>query len=200
MADDSTAIDLSIPSWFRHFIQQHKPPQLPILIANRIVKRMRPDIPPVPIQSHAGTRCPGTRHLKDPCSDSQPRIRRHDLHRRDPFCRFAALARGDVPLLGPRGVYRGDDLAGSVGKGLGGAEVRVEVPVALEDVEFIRGFVLVVATEGPGARVACRVLGGEVEGAEGDAEVEVGEDELDAFLWISFLGLHGGDMGKGSEK
>lgn len=58
-------------------------------------------------------------------------------------------------------------------------QVRVPGAVALEDVELVRGAVLVVAAEGPGARVLRRVGGGGVERAERDARVEVAEDELD---------------------
>ena len=68
--------------------------------------------------------------------------------------------------------------AGDVGEGFGGAEVREEGAVAGEDVGFRgarggRG-----GGVGPGAGVFGRVARGEGEGADCDADIKVGEDEL----------------------
>jgi hypothetical protein len=78
-----------------------------------------------------------------------------------------------------RSVDVGDFCAGAVGERFGGAQMREEIPVALEDVEFFCGRGFVVTAVGPGASRGLGVGGGEGEGALGDSEVEVGEDELD---------------------
>ena len=69
---------------------------------------------------------------------------------------------------------------GEVCEGFGGAEVREEGAVAGEDVGFGRGGGGGGRGVRPGAGVFGCVGGGEGEGAECDADVEVGEDELDA--------------------
>lgn len=58
--------------------------------------------------------------------------------------------------------------------------MREEGAVAREDVGFRRGGCGGGRGVGPGAGVLGRVGGGEGEGADCDANVEIGEDELDA--------------------
>lgn len=140
---------------------------------------MRAHIPPEPIQADLPRRGPAAGDFEHARRDAQRRVRGHHLDAGDPLGEVAALARRHAARLAVLGVYVGQLLADAVGQRLGGAEVREEVAVAFEDVEFFRGGVLVVAAEGPGARRRRRVFGGEGERAEGDAEVEVGEDELD---------------------
>jgi len=62
---------------------------------------------------------------------------------------------------------------GAVGEGVCGLEVRAVGPVALKDVPFVRGFVFVVATVGPGAGPVGGVFACGCESALGDAKVEV---------------------------
>jgi hypothetical protein len=85
--------------------------------------------------------------------------------------------------------YRGTR---AVGEGSCRRDVRVEVPVALEDVELVQGGLLrVVAGVGPGAGRFVGVGARGREGALGDAEVEVAEDELDAE--VRLVGWFGGE-------
>lgn len=75
------------------------------------------------------------------------------------------------------GSVDGGDLGpGEVGEGFGGAEVREEGAVALQEVGFRVPGGRGVGGVWPGAGVGGGVGGGEGEGAEGDADVEVGED------------------------
>ena len=74
----------------------------------------------------------------------------------------------------------GDFGTGGVGEGFGGAEVREEGAVAGEDVGFRRAGCGGGRGVGPGAGVFGRVGSGEGEGTACDADIEVGEDELDA--------------------
>ncbi len=73
----------------------------------------------------------------------------------------------------------GDLRARTISQRLGRSEMREEVAVSLEDIELLRGRRLVVAAVGPRAGRGVGVLDGEIQGAQGDAEVEVEEDELD---------------------
>lgn len=149
------------------------------------MQRMRPNIPPKAIQPDLRPRRPTPRHLKHAARHTQARIRGDHLHARHQLRELAPLARVQLPpvvavgvVVG--GVELGGERAGAVGQRVGGGQVRVEVAVALEHVELLERRVLVVAAVRPGARVLARVGGGEVDGTLGDAEVEVGEDELDS--------------------
>lgn len=144
------------------------------------MQRMRPDIPPEAIQPHLPGRRPRARRFKHPPRDPQGRIGRHDLDARDPLRDLSPLRRRDVSLRAVVGVDVGDFGAGEVGEGFGGAEVREEGAVAREDVGFGCGGGGGGGGVGPRAGVFGCVGGGEGEGAECDADVEVGEDELDA--------------------
>ena len=145
------------------------------------MQRMRPHIPPKPIQPNLLPRRPRSSNLEDARRNPQPDVRRDDLDARHPLRKLATSTRANVPFLAVLGVDVGSFLPGSVGEGLGGAEVRFEVAVPFQDVEFVGDVILVVAAKGPCAAVLARVGGCELQGAEGDAEVEVGEDELDSF-------------------
>ena len=71
-------------------------------------------------------------------------------------------------------------IAGAVGKSGRSTKVSVEVAVSGEDVEFVGGFLFGVTTVWTGTGLGCCVFGGVVEGALGDAEVEVAGNQLDA--------------------
>jgi hypothetical protein len=75
-------------------------------------------------------------------------------------------------------VQRRKLIAYSVGQCFCSTQVRKKVPVSFEDVELIRGCLLVVPAVGPRACGRGSVLGGELKGADCDAEVEVAEDQL----------------------
>ena len=98
---------------------------------------MCPHVPPKPIKSHFRRRGPRTGRLKHPTRDPQRRIRRDDLHARDPFRHFSPLGRGDISLLAVEEIDVADLGAGDVGERFGGTEVREERAVALEDVGFL---------------------------------------------------------------
>lgn len=145
------------------------------------MQRMRPDIPPVPIQARIPRRSPRSRNLKHPRRNPQRRVRRHDLRTRHKLRHIASLSRRHIPLLAMRGIDGRELGHGLVNQRLGGEQVRVEVAVALEDVEFVGRLLLVLAAEGPWARGRGGVFLGGLDGALRDAEVEVGEDELDGW-------------------
>lgn len=143
---------------------------------------MCPDIAPEAIQAQATHRCARARGLENALRDAQARVRGHNLDACNPLGGFTALARGQrFALVGMREVDVGDDGAGAVGERFGGAEVREEGAVAGEDGELGHARGRGRWGEGPGARVLFGVSRGEGEGAEGDAEVEVGEDQLDTY-------------------
>ena len=141
------------------------------------MQRMRPHIPPEPIQPHFTGRRPRLRRLEHPARDPERRVRRHHLYACGPFGYFAALGGCDVAFGCVVRVDGGDFEARDIGEGFGGAEVCEEGAVALEDVGFFGGGCGGGGGVGPGARVFGGVVGGEVEGAEGDADVEVWEDD-----------------------
>ena len=100
------------------------------------MQRMRPHIPPEPIQPNLAARCPRPRHLKHPTRNPRRCIRRHNLHARNPLRYVSALLGCDVPFRAVVDVDGGDFEAGDVGEGGGGAEVREEGAVALQNVGF----------------------------------------------------------------
>ena len=55
----------------------------------------------------------------------------------------------------------------------------MEVAIAGKYVELVRCGLLIVAAEGPGARLGARVSRGGGKCAKGNAEIEIREDELD---------------------
>lgn len=120
------------------------------------MQRMRPDIPPVPIQSDLPRRRPGARYLKNAARDPERRIGSHDFDARDPLGHLSPLCCGYVPLLAVVLVDVGDFGPGDVGEGFGRAEVREEGAIAGEDVGFGRGGRGGGGGVGPGAGVlAC---------------------------------------------
>ena len=129
------------------------------------MQRMCPHVPPKPIKPHLRRRGPRTRSLKHPARDSERRVRCDDLYARYPLGNFSALGCGDVALFAVEEIDVADLGAGDVGEGFGGAEMREERAVALEDVGFFcaggdgsRGV-------GPRTGVFGGVGRGEVEGA-----------------------------------
>ena len=126
---------------------------------------MRPHIPPIPIQPHLRRRCPGPSHLKHPAGNPERRIRRHNLHARHPLRHLAPLRRRDVALGAVMEVDIPDFVAGDVGEGFGGAEMREVGAVLLQDELFVGAGCDGLGGVGPGARVFGRVVGAVVEGA-----------------------------------
>lgn len=164
------------------------------------MQRMRPHIPPEAIQPNLPRRRPRTRNLKNPRRNSKRLIRRHNLDTGDPLRNLAALRSCEIALHTSGLVDGVDFCAGDIGKRFCGAQVCEEGAVALQDVGLFGARGGGVGGVGPGTRVLRGVGGGEVEGAEGDADVEVGEDELDAVLcWRSvnfrFVSSHDVKMG-----
>lgn len=150
------------------------------------MKRMRPNIPPEPIKSDSRPRSTSTGDLEYPRRHPEPGIRRNNLCTRDLFCKLASfLGCEGCAVLPVGGVEVGCEGAGTVGESCCGAEMGVEVAVGGEDVEFVGGFFFVVAAVGPGAGFGFGVCGCEVDCTQGDAEIEVGEDELDAWNEVS---------------
>lgn len=107
------------------------------------MQRMRPDIPPEPIQPDLTHRRPRARDLKHARRDAQRRVGRHHLRTSHPLGPVAARLRGQLRPTGERAAVRGVQFvglgAGAVGEGFGGAQVREEGAVGGEDVEFVRG-------------------------------------------------------------
>lgn len=145
------------------------------------MKRVSSHISPEPVQAdlQRGRPCPGD--LKHPRSNPQARVRGDHLDTSDPFGDLSSVLRREGrPVCRVTGIKRSQPLAGSISQRLAGAEVREEVTVPLEDIELVRGRVFVIASEGPRTRCLGGVTRGEFQSANGDAEVKVAEDELDA--------------------
>ena len=97
---------------------------------------MRPDIPPKAIKPHLRRPGPRPRRLKNPARDPERRVRCDHLDTRYPLRDFPPFGRGDVSLFAVEEVDVADFGAGDVGEGFGGAEMREERAIALEDVGF----------------------------------------------------------------
>lgn len=139
------------------------------------------NVAPEAIQAYSAGRRPRARGFEHALRHPEPRVRRHHLDARHPFGRFAPFARRQrLAFVAVFGVDAGDFGTGAVRKCLRGPQVCEEGTVAGEHGEFrnaaLRGFWRV----RPGTGVFGRVNSGEGKGAQGDAEVEVGEDKLDA--------------------
>ena len=134
---------------------------------------MRPYIPPKAIQTHLTRGSPGPRRFKHSARYPERRIRRHDLHTGHPLRDLATLG-GSYVALRRMIIVDGSNLeAGDVSEGLGGAEMREKGTVTLEYVRFFGAGGNRVRGVGPGTGVFARVVGGEVEGAQGDTDVKV---------------------------
>ena len=137
---------------------------------------MRPDIAPESIQAHLRRRGPRARRLEDPARDPQRRIRRHHFYAGNPLRRLSALGCRQFFTFAD-GVNVADLGTGDVGEGFGGAEVGEEGAVSLEDVGFFGAGGRRIGGVGPRAGGLSGVGGCEGEGAAGDADVEVREDD-----------------------
>lgn len=175
------------------------PPKLPVLVSDGVVKSVRPDIPPKTVESNLGGRRLCSRYLEHAGGHPQSGIGGYDLDARNPLGGFSSRLGG---YFGSGGcvagmVVEGIDLEpGLVCEDGRGAEVGEEISVGGENVEFILGLFLVllssqklllgfsfithIAAIGPGPRGLVGVSRGLVEGAPGNADVEVAEDQLDA--------------------
>ena len=118
----------------------------------------------------------GTRHLEDARGDLERGVGDHDLEGGDGLGDLAALGLGQVAAGAEGGGELGADL---VGQGLDGLQLGVVAAVLGDDVVLVGGLLLRVEGEGPGAGLGEGVALGGLEGAVGDAQVEVGEDGLD---------------------
>lgn len=77
------------------------------------MQRMRPNIPPKPIQSNLQPRRPRPSNLKHPVRNSQTRIRRNNLNTRNPLRNLSTLVRSQCAPVRPIGTVEGRDLLGS---------------------------------------------------------------------------------------
>ena len=106
------------------------------------MQRMRPNVPPEPIQPNLLTRSFRASNFKHTRRDSEAGVRRHDFSASHPLSELSALprrklrARGKIPRV--LCVDGADLFAGLVGEGYSGAQVGVEVAISSEDVEFVR--------------------------------------------------------------
>lgn len=143
------------------------------------MQSMSPDIAPEPIEPDLPTRRSRPRDFKHAVRDVQPRIRRHYLDGGHGLGELAPLARSDgaVCLMCCEQFSR--FVAGYVGQRDCSGEVGVERAVSLQDIKLLGGAVLVVATVRPSTGRGRGVLSRELQGSERDADVEIGEDELD---------------------
>lgn len=117
------------------------------------MQRMRPDIPPVSIQSDLARGRPGARYFENTARDPECRIGSHNFDARNPLGHLSPLCCGHVPLLAVVLVDVGDFGPGEVSEGFGRAEVREEGAVAGQDVGFGRGGGGGGGSVGPGAGV-----------------------------------------------
>ena len=126
------------------------------------MQRMRPHIPPEPIQAHTARRRPRPRHLKHAPRNPQRRIRRHDLHARDHLRRLPSLPCRQIPRRAMPRVDIRDDFPRLVCERRGGEEMRMEGTVARENVMFVhrRGFSISADNVGPGAGILYCVCSG----------------------------------------
>ena len=137
------------------------------------------DIPPEAIQAYLLPRRPTTRDLKHPRRDPQPLLRSHNLGTRNPLRQLPPLPLTHPAIPAVLGIDTCSLLTSTINQCFRSSEMSEEVPVAFEDVEFLAGGRFVVAAVGPGTRRSLSVACGELQRAERDAQVEVGEDELD---------------------
>lgn len=111
------------------------------------MQRMCSDIPPKSIQAHFLTRRLRARDFKYARGDAQASVSCDDLDACDPLRQLSALAGGKlctgVETTAVVGVDCVDLLARAICEGRGGAQVRVKVAVAFEDVELVRCFIFV---------------------------------------------------------
>lgn len=140
-------------------MQQHISNKLSILVSNRIMQRVRANIPSKSVQADRlrGSLCP--RHFKDTTRDPQTRVCCYNFDACDPLCQLTTLLRSQSGTTGGVGSVNHRDLrACAVCQSLSGAERGEEVAITLEDVEFISRLVLIVATIWPGSSGAGGVL------------------------------------------
>ena len=164
---------LSIPGRLEHLSLQNTPPQLLLLVGNRIMQCMRPHIPPKPAQPHLRRPRPRPRDFKTPAGHPERRIRSDNLDARHPLCHLTTLGGGHVPLLPVGEVNVANFLAGDVSKGFGGAEVCEKGATAPQDVRSFNTSGDGLGGIWPGTGVFDGVGGGKVESLNGNTDVEV---------------------------
>jgi hypothetical protein len=141
---------LSVPSRLRYLIKKFKSPQFTILIRNRIMQTVRTDISPIPIQTHFRARRLRTSDFKHSSSHTKTSVGRNDLGASYPFGQLTTLTGCEFDASCDVSTILRVDLinlqARLIGERNSGAEVRVEVAVCREDVEFLDCFLLVLST------------------------------------------------------
>lgn len=156
------------------------------------------DIPPETVQTHPPARRPRPSRLEDSLGDPESRVGGNDFDAGNPLCCFPALSRAKVPPAeGVSGVDIGEHGAGAVGQRFRGTEVSEEGAVAREDVKLVDARGDGFGSIRPWAGVLCGVGCCKGERTQSDAEIEVGEDELNSVGETILLERFSFSKGKG---
>ena len=106
------------------------------------MQRMRPQVPPEPVQAHFTRRCPRPRYLEHITRHLQPNIRHHDLRRRNQLADLTPLLCRQfrsIPLLGIiplEKLWHG--FIRPIHQRRGSQQVRVVRPVRRQDIKLVR--------------------------------------------------------------
>ncbi|MCO5561387.1 hypothetical protein L7F22_015008 [Adiantum nelumboides] len=163
-----------VPGRLGQLVAQHPRPDLAPLVGDRVVQGVRADVAPEPVEAQLRGRRAGPEALEDPAGDLQRDLGGARLHRGDPHLVLAALLGGDAVGVT---VDRLLLLRDGVGQRLHRPQLRVQVAVEVELVGLVDGALL--AAVQPRAGLRAGVLGRGLQRPAGDAEVEVGEHELE---------------------
>lgn len=145
------------------------------------MKGVRPEISPEAIQSNLQARGTRSRDLEHTIGDPKSDISCDDLDTGDPLSNLSSfLGSQGGPVGSIAGMKCTELLARSVGEGFCSAEVREEVTVALENIEFVCCGLFIVASKGPGTGGGGGVFRSEFESTDSDSEIKVTKDELDS--------------------
>lgn len=159
-----------------HLIQQNILSNLAILVRNRIMQRVCPNISPEAVEAHLSARRTASSYFEYASGDPKRSVSRHHLGAGHPLRSLTSLPLSDTSLLAMLLVHRRNFSSSTIGQCLSCSEMSEEVAVAFENVEFLGWRLLIVTAIWPGtSRIVC-VFCSKVQGAECDAKVEVRED------------------------
>ena len=133
------------------------------------MQRMRPNIPPKPIQTNILPRRPTPRKLKHTRRNPQPLISSHHLRARNPLRKLSPLPLANLAILPILSIDFSSLVTSTISQCLRGSQVREEIAIAFEDIEFLAGGGLVIAAVRPGAGGGVGVVCCEFERAERDS-------------------------------
>lgn len=174
------ARNLRVPRGGGDLVGQVEVTQLGLLVGQGVVEGVDTDVLPEAVETVLLGGRTGTGNLEDTGSDLQGHVGRGDLRGSNGFGDLTTLAGSQGSLVADILLEQvGDLLASTVGQSIGSTNAGVVTAVLGQNVVLVKGRLLGVVGEGPGASSGGGVTTSTLKGTTGNTVVEVGKDKLE---------------------